>query len=504
MDGRAALAIGGGCVIRRVLMAVGISVVTGAVAAPALAVAGESARTVRVASASAASIMPRSGEWWFTTWKVLPKVWPVTQAAGVTVAVVDSGVQANVPDLRGAVVAGGDVTGHHTNGEADFNTVGDGHGTQMAVLIAGRGFGTGMVGMAVKSKILPVVVNADADDQNTSPAAVAAGIRYAADHGAKVIDVPLVHPSPSASGCDAVEQTAVAYALARDAIVIAPAGSADLIGAVPSEPGSCAGVLSVGAIQQNRSLWPGNGREPYITAVAAGAGLISSGRDGRLVTNVSGPIPASAQVAAVVALVRSEFPSLRWYQVVQHVIGTALPVGAPTPNDSAGFGIVRLSHLVDPTTFPVPASTPDPVYARYLAWLSSPQGRAFSRQSAGLAANASRASSPMARKTFSIWPVAAAVAAILAIGVVAVLFLAANRRPKHARRRFAGSAMNLRTPAEPALGIEQLPSLLLAEDPLPSETRPYRIPPYSPVPAPRSMATGPLVPDGEFYFPDDR
>jgi hypothetical protein len=99
------------------------------------------------------------------------------------VAVLDSGVQASVPDLRGVVLRGGDVTGRHSDGYSDFNTDGDGDETMMSVLIAGQGAGTGMAGIAPQARILPVVVNAGAADDTADPAAVAAGIVYAANHG---------------------------------------------------------------------------------------------------------------------------------------------------------------------------------------------------------------------------------------------------------------------------------------------------------------------------------
>jgi subtilisin family serine protease len=457
------------------------------------------------------SLKPRAGEWWFTTWKILPKVWPLTQGAGVTVAVLDSGVQASVPDLRGAVVSGGDVTGNHTNGETDFNTVRDGHGTQMSVLIAGQGFGTGMVGVAPKAKILPVAVNASAVALTSDPGRVAAGIMYAANHGARVIDIPSVYPSASAAGCDPAVQAAVAYALARDIVVVAPAGSTNLIGARPSEPGSCFGVLAVGAIGPGRVLWTDNVKEPYLTAVAAGAGLISSGRDGRLVTGVSGARAASALVAGVAALIRSRYPSMPWYQVIQRIIGTALPEGGHVPNDSWGFGIVRMSQVVNATAFPVPASTANPVYAKYLAWLTTPQGRSVSRQISASLAAASRHSgvtrSAAGKHGVRISAIGTVVALILLVAAVAVLLTGVNRRPRRGRGiRDQFPAPGFRAPhgpGKPSPRTDPMSSVLFGEDPLPPETRPYRVPPYSPVPEPRALSAGPLVSDGDFYFPDN-
>jgi subtilisin family serine protease len=492
-------------VLRRVLVSVGIAAVavwTTAVpvsAAPVSAAPGGSSRAGEV------SFTPRAGEWWFTTWKILPKVWPLTQGAGVTVAVLDSGVQASVPDLRGAVVPGGDVTGSHTNGERDFNTIGDGHGTQMAVLIAGQGHGTGMVGIAPEAKILPVTVTGSAADRTASPGSVAAGIIYAANHGARVIDISQVFPSSSASGCDTAEQAAVSYAISRDIVVVAAEGSSNLIGNQPSEPASCAGVLAVGAIQHNRSLWPDDVPEPYLTVVAAGAGLISSGRDGKIVPE-SGARSASALVAGAAALIRSRYPSMPWNQVIQRLIGTALPEGGRTPNQAFGFGIVRLSEVVNATAFPVPASTPNPVYAKYLAWLGTQQG---TRQGAPTAPRPSPARSAKTRSH----PVSRAVliativgAVLVMAAVIAVLVADAKRRPKRRRRPAAarpssfGYEVPLPGPRDPAPGTR----IFFGDDPrAENPPMPPRIPPYSPVPQPREVpSSDPLVSDGDYYFPD--
>jgi hypothetical protein len=68
-----------------------------------------------------------------------------------------------------------------------------------------------------------------------------------------------------------------------------------------------------------------------------------------------------------------------WYQVVQRLIGTAIHVGSPVPNDSYGYGIINVAKAVNASSFPVSASSPDPVYARYLAWLRSPAGETWAK-----------------------------------------------------------------------------------------------------------------------------
>ena len=499
-------------VIRRMLAAAGVAaVVSGVAASSAWAAPGESGGAGQVRYGVGTGLMPRAGEWWFTSWKILPRVWPLTEGAGVTVAVLDTGVQASVPDLRGAVLPGGDATGHHTNGETDFNTDGDGHGTMMAVLIAGQGFGTGMVGVAPKAKILPVVINAAATDLTADPGTTAAGIIYAANHGAQVIDISQEHPSISASGCDAAEQAAVAYALARDIVVVAAAGDTNLAGTGPAEPASCAGVLAVGAVTPNRSLWHDDTRQPYITVVNPGADLITSGRDGRLLTGVSGTRAASALAAGAVALIRSRYPTMPWYRVIQRLTGTALPEGGHVPNDSFGYGILRLSQAVNASAYPVPTSAPNPVYAKYRAWLATPQGRSVSRQPRAAPSPAATASP--AGKGGSTTPALIAVMALLTAAGAAALVARAKRRPAPRKPRRNGPQK------EPSgttlLDLEREPEEYFPHPDPPyddsldgylilGERQPYRIPPYSPVPDPsRYSAPGSslLAPDHDHRFP---
>src|SRR5260370_29940752 len=118
-------------VLRRALIVpVGLAV-TG------LALAVAVASPARSAPAGLANVQPLPGEWWFSAWDIQTRVWPLTQGAGVRVGLLDSGVQASLPDLRGAVVPGGDTTGAGTNGMTDDNDAEDGHGTDVAALIVG-------------------------------------------------------------------------------------------------------------------------------------------------------------------------------------------------------------------------------------------------------------------------------------------------------------------------------------------------------------------------------
>ena len=315
---------------------------------------------------------PGPGEWWFSGWRVQQKVWPLTEGAGVTVAEVESGVQASVPDLRGVVLPGANLTGAGGPGDTDVQAGEDGHGTAMAVVIAGQGAGTGTVGIAPRARILPVIVGASGP---ASAATAAAGIRYAVAHGALVIDMPFGIGQASATACDPVLQAAVAYALGHNAVLVASSGNVSRH-AGPDEPASCAGVLAAGGIEPDGSLWPGSTRARYVAVAAPADHMVYVGRDGRYTTTGAGTSFAAALTAGAAALIRSRYPDMPWYVVDQRLTATATPAGRPVPNNGYGYGIVNLARAVNAAAYPVRASGPNPVYARFRAWLATPAGRA--------------------------------------------------------------------------------------------------------------------------------
>jgi subtilisin family serine protease len=156
--------------------------------------------------------------------------WPTTRGAGQVVAVVDTGVYGAHEDLQGAVLPGADFvggTGAQTAGDGRYDP--NGHGTHVAGIVAARkGNGRGIAGAAPEASILPVRVMAPVYDGNGqlvsqasgSAADVAAGIVWAANNGATVINLSLGSTGPmSASGRDP-------HAVGRNVPVVAASGNA--------------------------------------------------------------------------------------------------------------------------------------------------------------------------------------------------------------------------------------------------------------------------------------
>jgi membrane-anchored mycosin MYCP len=416
--------------LRRVLTVPVVLAVTG------LALAVAAASPARSAPAQGLpNLRPLPGEWWFSAWDIQTRVWPLTQGAGVRVGLLDSGVQASLPDLRGAVVPGGDTTGAGTNGLTDDAQGDDGHGTAMAALIVGQGAGGGPVGIAPAAKVLPVRVGGlHGTSPEGSDATIAAGIRYAVGRGVQVINMSLGSVTSSPSGCDPVMQDGVAYALEHNVVVVASAGNDGQIGNPAEAPASCAGVLAVGAVNPNLTLWPDSEQQPYVAVTAPGNQVGFLGMDGRYFPDGYGTSDAAALVSGAVALVRSRYPSMPWYQVVARIINTALPKGGTVPNDSFGYGIVRIPGALNAARYKVPAGDPNPVYQAYQQWLASPQGKQFTAPARPSArarprpARSSAATAPAAHGGSAGLAGGSAAVVVVVVGATALSAVAARRR----------------------------------------------------------------------------
>jgi Subtilase family len=369
---------------------------------------------------AAALSKPRSEQWWFAFWDIQHRVWQHTRGHGITVAVLDTGVNANLPELRNVVLRGGDGRhGYHTDGRTDLGP-GPGHGTEMAALIASQGGGTGLVGVAPDAKILPVVV----DGMLTS---LLEAIHYAADHGAQVINVSQGYPYPG--GCPDVVEDAVSYAIDKGAVIVAGAGNDGDTTNPAFLPASCPGVLAVGAITNQKLAWVRTERQSYVSVAAPGVEVGSVTKRGTFNNTISGTSQSSALTAAAVALLRAASPQLSPRQVVQRIINTTVDAGPPGPDNMTGSGaVVPILAL----TRDVATSAPNPTFDRLDRWLAA--NSAPAKGPGGTASPDAVGKPDRTGKPHRVEGVAVAAAgrvAVLAVVAAAVigLLVARRRRP---------------------------------------------------------------------------
>ncbi|MFF4773014.1 type VII secretion-associated serine protease mycosin [Microtetraspora fusca] len=249
-------------------------------------------------------------------------VWPLTRGRGVTVAIVDSGVDARHPQLKVAKAV--DLTG---TGTRDCM----GHGTSVAGIIAGiERKGSPFVGVAPDARLISIKqTNAERGD----PALLAKAIAKAADLGAQVINV-------SVKAIDRMDlRKAVGYALSKDAVIVAAAGNVTKEDGTPSPayPAAYPGVLAVGSSTPDDELAEFSNTSTPVAVLAPGQDLTSTWPGGTYQKDLKGTSQATAYVSGVVALVRARYPQLDNVRVRRRVVLTA----DGTKGTGTGAGIVN-------------------------------------------------------------------------------------------------------------------------------------------------------------------
>ena len=263
-------------------------------------------------AASAAPVQPNDPAWpdqWAQKLIGLPNVWSITTGdPSIVIATIDTGANP-IPDLAGALVPGWDFVDNDAEPQ-DTN----GHGTQVATVIAARGNnGIGMAGHCWQCKVMPVRVSAGG---SVNPDRIAAGIYFAVDHGARVIDISITRPgSPHWA-----EEQAVRYALDRGVVVVASAGNNS--NDVPQYPAAYPGVLAVAGTDDFDELYFWSSYGPWVALAAPGCHLVLNPFPGTLCGTSFTP----AAVAGVVGLMLSRNPSLTRHQVASALAATARPV----------------------------------------------------------------------------------------------------------------------------------------------------------------------------------
>jgi type VII secretion-associated serine protease mycosin len=273
------------------------------------------------------------------------EAWQTTKGKGVTVAVLDTGVEADHPDLVGNVLDGKDMVGF---GAEPGDRTWARHGTAMAGIIAGHGHGAGrgdgVMGIAPEAKILPVrVILEDGDSararaRSTRGNALAEGIRWAADHGADVINLSLGDDSKSAHP-EPAEDEAVQYALQKGVVVVASAGNGGEKGDHISYPAAYPGVIAAAAVDRYGTRASFSTRRWYATVSAPGVDVVIADPDHKYYEGW-GTSAAAAFVSGAAALVKAAHPGLTPAQIKKLLEDTARNAPADGRDDSRGYGFV--------------------------------------------------------------------------------------------------------------------------------------------------------------------
>ena len=222
-------------------------------------------------------------------------LWACSKGAGITVGIVDSGVQGDHPDLAGRVLGGASIQGGAVTpggGTTDVN----GHGTHVAGIIGAGVNGVGIVGVAPEVTILPVrVLDSNGVGANSD---IGAGITWAVDHGANVVNISIGSNTNSPSVSSAVD-----YAVQRGVTVVAAAGNNHQLSPpdVPQYPAALDSTVAVAALSQSGGIAGYSTTGAYVDVAAPGSTIWSSIPPSTWGTK-SGTSMAAPHVAALIAL----------------------------------------------------------------------------------------------------------------------------------------------------------------------------------------------------------
>lgn len=351
------------------------------------------------------------------------------RGTGIVVAVVDTGVDPNQPDLQGSLVDGVNVTNPNnpTSNFSDVDTK-DSHGTSVATIIAGHphssdGNQVGMIGLADQAKIMPVAIGANGGTDQS----LQAGIRYATDHGARVINIS--NGSPGA--CPSATTDAIDYALSHGVVVVAATGNDATSTNAPYCPATVPGVIDVSAYDQSGHMDPNSHHGSDVSVAAPGVD-IEIGLIGGQYGHNSGSSLATPWVSAEAALIIGLHPTWTAGQVVSAIIdNTAQVVAKQTQagkryDDHIGYGIIDPLAALGAAE---PSSTANPLGGPAVTASGGASGTASSSATSPAGSgNQTPTASGGGKSSSSVGLIAGIIVAVIVVGGLVLFFVTRGNR----------------------------------------------------------------------------
>ena len=297
----------------------------------------------QIASAPVEIKDPLSQDQWYLASLGMDQVWSDygTGSSGVTVAVLDTGVDYTHPDLADKIIKGPDYV------DQDFDPKDEhGHGTHVAgIIVAGLNNEQGIAGLAPQVKVLAIRV-LDAKGSG-SLFRIAKGIAYAANNGARVINLSLGSP-PGGGLMKSLANFLAGYAERKGALIVAAAGNA---GGAIGYPAAASKFLSVGAVNQQNYLASFSNRGPELDVVAPGVDIMSTFPTYEVTANASG-LPhnyaslngtsmATPMVSALAAMILSKNPYLTPAELRAKIEANTTDIGTIGRDDMFGNGLIN-------------------------------------------------------------------------------------------------------------------------------------------------------------------
>lgn len=272
----------------------------------------------------------------------------ISKGGSIIVAVLDTGVDGDHPDLKGRVLPGySTLDGKVYTDFKNFDT--HGHGTHIAGIIAGNDNLAGITGVAPEAIILPVKVLAE---RGGSDKTVADGINYAIEKGAKVINLSLGGEHNLFEKSDNITCQAIERANENNIIVVVSAGNSGIGDNPVNIPASCKGAISVAAIDHNLTKGYFSSYDSSVFISAPGVDVLSS-----LPTNNSFPYAewsgtsmAAPFVSGAVALLLSKEPGLTYSEVISRLQSSTIDLSIAGRDADTGFGIIDAYALLGGAT----------------------------------------------------------------------------------------------------------------------------------------------------------